>query len=95
MAYSQTDLTELIRYHLVLSEDDPERADDNLIRLVGEIAEMATRPLWRAAEWVFCDRCGTSVDTDLIHPEGHHFAADGDFLCADCWYGEDADLDTA
>jgi hypothetical protein len=36
---------------------------------------------------VFCDRCGCSVDTDLIHPEGHHYAADGDFYCADCWAG--------
>jgi len=95
MAYSVTDMTELIRYHLVFSEDDPEGADDNLIRLVGEIERMATRPLWRPAEWVFCDRCGTSVDTDLIHPDGHHYADDGDFYCADCWYGDDPDASSA
>jgi hypothetical protein len=35
--------------------------------------------------WVFCDRCACSVDTDLIHPDGHHYSDDGDFLCADCW----------
>jgi len=85
MAYSVTDMTELIRYHLVLSEDDPERGNDNLIHLVGEIERMATRPLWRPAEWVSCDRCGTSVDTDLIHPDGHHYADEGDSYCADCW----------
>jgi hypothetical protein len=56
---------------------------------------MATRPLWRTAEWVFCDRCGTSVDTDLIHPDGHHYAEDGDFYCADCWAGDDPDSDSA
>jgi len=50
---------------------------------------MAPRPLWREATWVFCDRCGCSVDTDLIHPDGHHYADDGDFLCADCWFGPD------
>ena len=26
-----------------------------------------------------------SVDTDLIHPDGHHYADDGDFYRADCW----------
>jgi len=41
--------------------------------------------LYREATWVFCDRCGCSVDTDLIHPDSHHYADDGDFLCADCW----------
>lgn len=83
MAYDVTDITELIRYHLVLAEPTGERADDNLIRLVDEIERMATRPLWRSAEWVFCDRCETTVDTDLIHPDGHHYSADGDFYCAD------------
>jgi hypothetical protein len=22
---------------------------------------------------------------DLIHPDGHRYADDGDFYCADCW----------
>ena len=87
--YTVSDITELIRYHLVLSQDDPEQSDANLTRLVGEIERMANRPPWRPAEWVFCDRRGTSVDTDLIHPDGHHYAGDGaDFLCADCWESE-------
>lgn len=88
MTYSVTDLAELIRHHLVLSVEDDEIADANLGRLVSEVQLMATRPLWREATWVFCDRCGCSVDTDLIHPDGHHYAEDGDFLCADCWAEE-------
>ena len=46
---------------------------------------LAPRPLYREATWVFYDHCGHSVDTDLIHPDGHHYADDGDFLCAGCW----------
>jgi hypothetical protein len=85
MTYTITDITELVRYHLVLSVPDDETADNNLRRLVDEIEGLATTPLWRPAEWVFCDRCGTSVDTVLIHPDGHHYSDDGDFYCADCW----------
>lgn len=85
MAYTVTDITELIQYHLVLAEPDDESADHNLAQLAGEIQNLATRPLWREATWVFCDRCGCSVDTDLIHPDGHHYSVDGDFYCVDCW----------
>jgi hypothetical protein len=85
LAYTVTDLAELVRYHLVLVEPDDIRADDNLVQLVSELQSMATRPLSRESSWVFCDRCGCSVDTDLIHPDGHHYAADGDFYCVDCW----------
>lgn len=88
MLYTVTDITELIRHHLVLSVPDDETADANLAQLVSEIQRLATRPLWRPAEWVFCDRCATSVDTDLIHPDGHHYSDDGDFYCADCWEAE-------
>jgi hypothetical protein len=88
MPYTVTDLAELIRHHLVLSVEDDETADTNLAQLVSELQAMSTRPLWREATWVFCDRCGCSVDTDLIHPDGHHYADDGDFYCADCWAEE-------
>jgi hypothetical protein len=84
MAYTITDIAELVRYHLVLSEPDDERADANLAQL----EQMASCPLWWEASWVFCDRCGCSVDIDLIYPDGHHHSEDGDFYCADCW--EDA-----
>lgn len=38
-----------------------------------------------SASWVFCDRCGCSVDVELIDDESHHYDALGDFYCADCW----------
>ena len=85
MTYTITDIAELIRHHLVLSVDDDETADTNLRQLVSEIAGMATTPLWREATWVFCDRCGTSVDIGLIHPDGHRYSDDGDFYCDECW----------
>jgi hypothetical protein len=88
MAYTVATITELIHYHLVLAEPDDETADRNLSQLAGEIKNLATRPLWREATWVFCDRCGTSVDTELLHPDGHHYSDDGDFYCADCWLVE-------
>jgi hypothetical protein len=64
-----------------------ERADTNLAnlaQLVQQLEQMASRPLWREAWWVFCDRCGCSVDTDLIHLDGHHYADDGNFYCVGC-----------
>jgi hypothetical protein len=85
MAYTVTDLAELVEYHLVVSAPDDDVAHANLVQLVGRIEAMAGRPLWREATWVICDRCGCSVDTDLIHPGGHHYADDGDLYCADCW----------
>ena len=39
----------------------------------------------RSATWVFCDRCGCSVDVELIDEESHHYGASGAFYCADCW----------
>ena len=89
MAYDITDCAELVRHHLVLSAPDDDTAHANLVQLVQQLELMAPRPLWREATWIFCDRCGCSVDTDLIHPDGHHYADDGDFYCADCWFGPD------
>lgn len=88
MAYTITDIAELVEYHLIASAPDDDTAHANLVQFVQQLELASPRPLWREATWVFCDRCGTSVDTDLIHPEGHHFADDGDFYCADCWEQE-------
>ena len=85
MAYDITHCADLVRHHLVLSAPDDDTAHANLVQLVQQLELMAPRPLWREATWLFCDRCGTSVDTDLVHPDGHHYAEDGDFYCADCW----------
>ena len=85
MAYAVADITQLIYHHLVLTEPGHESADRNLFLLAGEIQNLATRPLWQEATWGFCDRCGCSVDTELIHPDGHHYSVEGDFYCVDCW----------
>ena len=85
MVYTVTDIKELIQYHLVASATDSEVANKNLAHLVFEIQSFATEPLWREVSWVFCDRCGTSVDSELIHPEGHRYSPAGSFYCSDCW----------
>lgn len=81
MTYTITDIVELVEYHLVASAPDDDVAHANLVQL--EL--LARHPLYREATWVFCDRYGCSVDTDLIHPYGHCYAGDGDFYRADCW----------
>jgi hypothetical protein len=44
------------------------------------------RPLWWAVPPCrHVTAAGAGGDTDLIHPDGHHYADDGDFYCADCW----------
>ena len=85
MAYTITDIAELVEYQLVASVQDDDIAHANLVQLVQQLELLAPHPLYREATWVFCDCCGCSVATDLIHPDGHHYADDGDFLCADCW----------
>ena len=85
MAYTIADITELIHYHLVLGESDDASADRNLAQLAGAVRDLASRPLWHEATWVFCDRCGASVDSELIHPEGHRYSPAGSFYCSDCW----------
>jgi len=85
MAYTITDIAELVEYHLVVSAHNDDAAHANPVQLLHRLEGMAPRPLWRELTWVFCDRCGCSVDTDLIHPDGHHYADDGDFYCVDCW----------
>jgi hypothetical protein len=89
MVYTITDIAELVGYLLVASARDDDVAHANLVQLVQKLELLAPRSLWREVTWVFCDRCGCSVDTDLIHPNGHHYAEDGDFLCADCWGSPD------
>ncbi len=85
MTYAISHIAELVEYHLVVSASDDDTAHANLVLLVQKLELMAPRPLWREATWVFCDRCGCSVDSVFIHPDGHHYAEDGDFYCADCW----------
>jgi hypothetical protein len=86
-AHTITDIAELVEHHLVASATDDDAAHSNLVQLVHKLELLTHRPLYRWATWVFCDRCGCSVDTDLIHPDSHHYADDGDFYCANCWAG--------
>ena len=72
MAYTVTDTAELVEYHLVVSALDDDVAHANVTQPVQQLELLTPRPLYREVTWVFCDRCGYSVDTDLIHPDGHH-----------------------
>ena len=66
MTNTVTDIAGLVEYHLVASAPDDDAAHSNLVQLVQQLELLAPQPLWREATWVFCDRCGCSVDTDLI-----------------------------
>jgi len=88
MTYTVSDIAKLVEYHLVASAPTDDVARAYLVQLVQKLELLAPHLLWRELSWVFCYRCGCSVNTDLIHPDCHHYAPDGDFLCADCW--EDA-----
>ena len=85
MAHTITDAAELVRYHLVLAEPDDSRANDTLVQFAERAAGGGEPPLVAEALWVFCDRCGCSIDADLIHPDGHHYSDEDDFYCRDCW----------
>jgi len=81
MVYTITDIAELVEYHLFVSAPDDAAAHANLVQLVGQLERLPPRPLRREATWVFCDRCGCSVETNLIHPDGLHYADDSAFYC--------------
>ncbi len=84
MAHTITDIAELVEYHLVASAADDDVAPPNLVQFMRKLELLAPRPLWREATLAPCDRCGCSADTDLIHPDGHHYANDGSLYCTDC-----------
>ena len=87
--YSINVLAELIRNHLILSEDSPDAADTNPCRLVGPITSMDTRPTFQPIQWLFCDRCGCSVDTDVVAEDGSNWTSDGDVLCSSSLYPDE------
>jgi hypothetical protein len=84
MTYSVTDIAELIRHHLVFSEPDQERATDKLRQLIADIKAMAPGHLQTEALWLFCDRCGASVDVEVLAEDGSNFTPDDGFYCSDC-----------
>jgi hypothetical protein len=89
MTHNVTDITELIRYHLVLAEVDDDKADHNLAQLMRNIEQMMTSRLNDFVEWLICDGCGASVSTELIDPHGAGWTADGSFNCSDCRFAEE------
>ena len=86
MPYSVTDITELIRHHLVFADPDPVGVSGNLARLVRNVEAMAPAAIRRhvEAEWLFCDRCGASVDVDVLAVDGSNFTPEGGFYCSGC-----------
>lgn len=84
--YNVTDLTELVRYHLVLSVDDTEVTDHNLGQLMRNIEQMVTTPRWHEPiYWVVCEDCGAWVSSVLSGPDRAGDCDDDDgFWCAEC-----------
>jgi hypothetical protein len=90
--YNVTDITEMIRHHLVLSRDDSEQADVDLAQLMRNVEQMITTPRWREPIcWVVCEECGAWVSSELIGPDGAGECEDGGFRCAECRFaGEES-----
>jgi hypothetical protein len=91
MAYTVVDITELIHYYLVLSEETQEKADANLAQLTRSIEQMVTTPREQEPSyWAACDGCGAWVSSELIGPDGAGENADGGFYCTSCRFMEEA-----
>jgi hypothetical protein len=59
VTYTVDDIAELVRRHLVLSEDDDDSTAVNLMDLVAAIQAMAVEHgIWPPADVFFCDGCG-------------------------------------
>jgi hypothetical protein len=91
--YSVTDLTELIRRHVVLSADDTEQVDVNLAQLMRNIEQMITTPRWHEPiYWMACEDCGAWVSSELFGPDAAGGGEDGGFRCTECRFAADEDL---
>jgi hypothetical protein len=89
MAYTVSDIAELVHYHLVLSQERCEDSDADLSLLIERIAGMMScTQVRKPVQWLFCDRCGCSVDVEVLATDGSNFTAHGDFLCSTCLYPE-------
>lgn len=81
MALTLDDLTELIRYHLVVSAPSDAIAFANLSSLCQRINSMSVTIL---GGWLACDHCGCTVHVDVLANDGSNWTVDGDFLCSSC-----------
>lgn len=79
MTYTVTDIAELIRHHLVLSEETDERADANLAQLMRTVAEMVS-----SAPAGACHACRVWITAAQVGPDGAGVADDGNFYCRAC-----------
>ena len=90
MTYSVTDITELVRHHLVLSTDDDEIADARLAQLMHNVEEMISTPLrHEPVTWMACEDCGAWVSSELIGPDGAGECDDGGFRCSECRFAHE------
>jgi len=88
MAYAVDDITELIRYHLVVSAQDDGAADSNLVKLMHDVKSMVTTfDIDEPLQWMVCEDCGASVSSELIGPDGAGESDDGGFCCTSCRFG--------
>lgn len=82
--YNATDITELVRHHLVLAVDNDEIADANLAQLICNIEEVIATPRWSEPHyWVVCENCGASASSELIAANGAREDPDGGFYCTE------------
>ena len=87
--YTVTDLTELIRHHIVLYTDDTDKADMQLAQLMRNIEDLIATPRWHEPiTWMACEECGAWVSSELFGPEGAGECEDGGFRCTECRFGE-------
>jgi hypothetical protein len=83
--HNVTDITEIIRHHLVFAVNDDEVADHNLAQLMRNIEQMVTTPRWHEPiYWIVCEECGASVSSELVGPDGAGECDDGGFRCSEC-----------
>ena len=64
------------------------RGHVNSVFSIARLTRMGSEPLGLEIGWYFCDRCGCSVDTEVLAEDGRNFTPDGDFLCSSCLYPE-------
>lgn len=90
--YNVTDITEMIRHHLVLSLDDAESVEANLVRLTRNFEQMVTALRHEPICWMTCVECDAWVSSELIDDEGAGECLDGGFRCTECRFPH-TDLD--
>ena len=90
MTYSVTDIAELIRHHLVFSRARRSASDRESPPADRQISRMTPGPCRPPPSGCFCDRCGASVDVDVLAVDGSNFTPDGGFYCSGCLGDEEA-----